>query len=254
VKAFLLALSFLTIIPAYNKAAGEKEMADSLYFYPVVGFVIGGILVVISEIGRYLPLGLGADALIIAAWIVLTGGLHLDGLMDTADGLFSGKERQRKLEIMRDSRVGAMGVISLTVVLLLKFSFVAAFPYPDRIWVLLLAPVVGRCVMVYAISFYPYAREGSGLGRCFGENAGKNKFFAALTILLLGALAAGAGKALLFALAAVLLSMVIVKHIAGILGGLTGDTYGAVSEIAEAIFLIISLAGMAGYYAGYYII
>ena len=245
--SFLLALSFLTIIPAYgNKVAGEKEMANSLYAYPLVGLFIGGFLALAAYVSDILSLGLGGDALIVVLWIILTGGLHMDGLMDMADGLFSGKDRERKLEIMRDSRVGAMGVIALGAVLLLKFSFLASLPLQYKMLALLLAPVIGRAAMVYSVVYFPYARSKPGLGKCFGEKAGKGKFLGALAFTLVVVFIAVGPMGIGLALATLLTAAIIAKGVSSMLGGQTGDTYGALCEVSETIFLIAIVIGMAG--------
>ncbi len=247
--SLLLAISFLTIIPAYgNRVAGEKELANSLYFYPVVGFVIGGILALLAYLSNLLSLGIAGDALIIVIWVILTGGLHLDGFMDTADGIFSGKEREKKLEIMKDSRVGAMGVIALGVQLLLKFAFIASLNPMDKIWVVFLAPAVGRCLMVYSILFFPYARKGPGLGICFGENVGKIKVLGATVLLLIGSVFASGLIGILFTVISYVLAILIANWLGSILGGQTGDTYGALCEATETVFLLTVVIGMAGYY------
>lgn len=241
-RRLLLAVSFLTVIPAYGKRlADDKDMAGSLAFYPLVGFIIGALLAALAYFGHWLSLGLAGTVLVIVFWIVLTGGLHLDGLMDTADGMFSGKERERKLEIMRDSRVGAMGAIALAALLLLKTSFLAALAYPDNFYLLMIGPAFARCMMVISIYFFPYARSGPGLGKSFADQAGWIHISIAAAILLAGTflLARGSGLILL-GLSAIPLVLIIV-WIARQLGGLTGDTYGAICELSEALFLITAV-------------
>lgn len=241
----MLALSFLTIIPVYKtKMAEKKEMANSLYFYPAVGFFIGGILAIFSYLGNFLFPGLGSEATVIVVWIIITGGLHLDGLMDSADGIFSGRDRNRKLEIMRDSRVGSMGAIALGVILLLKFAFLTSLPDSIKVPVLILAPAVGRFMMVCCILLFPYAREGPGLGKSFGDNAGKAKLVGALLVLLIGGflLLKGVGLGLIAVTFAVAICISI--WVAGILGGHTGDTYGAMCEVTETFFLMIAVAAV----------
>lgn len=247
--SFLLALSFLTIIPAYgNKVAGEKEMANSLYAYPLVGLLIGGCLALAAYMSDIFSLGLGGDGVIIVLWIIITGGLHMDGLMDTSDGLFSGRDKERKLEIMKDSRVGAMGVIALGAVMLLKFSFLASLPVYHKMLALLLAPVMGRAAMVYAIVYFPYARSGSGLGKCFGDNADRGKFLGAVAFAVAAAFIALGLPGVVLSFVTLLAAAVLAKRIGSILGGQTGDTYGALCEASETIFLIVFVIGMAGFY------
>ena len=119
----LLALQFITRIPIRQDLNYDQpNIAASMTYYPLVGTLIGAILVVINQVGgSYFP-PLVTNALLVIGLIVLTGGLHLDGLMDTCDGIFSGREKEKILEIMRDSRVGAFGVIGVVALFLLKFS------------------------------------------------------------------------------------------------------------------------------------
>jgi len=247
VKIFRLAVSFLTIIPAYSDRADEKEMALSLYFYPLVGFLIGAGLASLAWLCNWLQLGWGGDAVVIVSWILLSGGLHMDGLMDSADGLFSGRQRDQKLEIMKDSRVGAMGGIALVSVVLLKFALLTSIPYPAKLGALLIAPALGRCMMVAAIVLFPYARPGPGLGKCFGPEAGREKLWGAMALLLLGTVLATQLLGLVFLAITALLASQAALWINNVLGGQTGDTYGALCEITETLFLLTSAVGMALY-------
>lgn len=235
---FRLAVSFLTILPLYGKRIAEKnDMARSLYYYFLVGFIIGSILLAAAHLAARLQLGMAGDVLLVVLWIVISGGLHLDGLMDSADGIFSGRDRERKLEIMKDSRVGAMGVIALLVVVLIKVSFLGIIENSMKIWVLLCAPALGRALMVFPIVSLPYARKEEGLGKAFGSEPG----WLAFPLGLLATMAAAyylAGIPIILAMsAAVLLSAGLALGVNKILGGHTGDTYGALCEICEALFL-----------------
>lgn len=237
-----LAVSFLTIIPLYgNRIASDKEFARSLYFYPVVGFLIGAALTAAARGVQFLHLGLAGDALIIVLWVLFTGALHLDGLMDSADGLFSGRDRERKLEIMKDSRVGAMGAIALVMVILVKLCFLNGMSLPGKYWVLLAAPAAGRLMMVYAVAQYPYARASGGLGKAFGDEAGTRQIVGAGLLAVAGIGLAGGWTGILVLAVTVLCGMMIAAWIAGQLGGVTGDTYGALCEVSEAIFLIAAV-------------
>ncbi len=244
-KSLFLAISFLTIIPLYGiRKAEEREMALSLYFYPLTGFLIGGLLVLTAWVSQRLSLGWAGDAIIIAVWIIVTGALHLDGLMDSADGLFSGREREKKLEIMRDSRVGAMGVIAFGVILLLKFTFITTLPYADKLEIILLAPAIGRSAMVYAVSYFPYARSGPGLGRSFGE-VGRPGPMVGASITLLGAaflLLKWPGICIISLTAAIV--VLTARRMADSLGGMTGDTYGALCEITETLLIAIGVISL----------
>lgn len=249
--SFRLAVSFLTIIPAYgSRVAGEKEMANSLYYYPLVGFIIGGLLAALAWLGDLLQLGGGGDALVVVAWIVISGGLHLDGLMDSADGLFSGRDRERKLEIMKDSRVGAMGGIALVAVILLKFAFLTSLPHTYKLAALLIAPAAGRCFMVYAVLWFPYARAVGGLGKCFGAEVGQAKIIGATLILLVGAYMAAASFGIIMVMVTAIPVFIVARWINWALGGHTGDTYGATCELAETVLLIMFAIGASLYNQG----
>ena len=238
-RNLLLAISFLTVFPAYgNRIADDKDMAGSLAWYPLVGFLIGSLLAVAAFICHWLSLGLSGDALIIVVWIILTAGLHLDGLMDSADGLFSGQDRERKLEIMRDSRVGAMGTIALAALLILKLSFLNAISYPEILRILIIAPAFGRFMMVFCIFAFPYARSGPGLGKAFADQVGWLHIIIAITTLLLGTFLLAGSQDLILLGASALLIILIAVWMARQLGGLTGDSYGAICELSETVFLI----------------
>ncbi len=244
-NSLLLAISFLTIIPVYgNRTAGEKDMADSLYFYPPTGFLIGLILAGAAYLFELLSLARAGDAIIILVWIIITGALHLDGLMDSADGLFSGREREKKLEIMRDSRVGAMGVIAFGSIMLLKFTFLNSLTYADKLGVLLISPAFGRWAMVYAVSFFPYARSGPGLGKSFGNIQGPGRIIAAsITLLAVAFLFMRWEGICIIALTSAIV-VLMARWMAGCLGGMTGDTYGALCEVAETLFMMITVIAM----------
>lgn len=238
-RSLLLAISFLTIFPVYgNRIADDREFSTSLYFYPLVGFIIGTILLLVGKGAEMLEPGLAAESLVLLAWVAVTGALHLDGLIDSADGLFSGRERERKLEIMKDSRVGAMGAVVLVMAVLLKLAFLDHLAPLDTVWVLLVAPAAGRFIMVYAICRYPYARSAGGLGAAFGGQAGWPQLGAAALVLIAGAWLAFAWTAVLTALIAVMAGMTAAAWIARQLGGVTGDVFGALCECTETVFII----------------
>ena len=244
-RALRLAVSFLTIFPVYgNRVAGEKEMARSLYFYPAAGGLLGGFLALASFAGWKLSLGSAGDAFVVVFWIILSGGLHLDGLMDTADGLFSGRERERKLEIMKDSRVGAMGVLALVSVVLLKLSFLGLLPYPQKYGLLILAAALGRTMMLFPIAYFPYARQTPGLGKAFGNHASRIMFPLSLVILAgISYLVLGSAPVIYLGITA-LISIIVARVISRILNGHTGDTYGALCEISETIFIVTAAIGL----------
>ena len=183
--------------------------------------------------------------------VILTGGIHCDGLMDTADGLFSGREKDKILEIMKDSRAGAFGVVALVTVAALEISALAELAkfLPMLLFMAVYAaPIIGRLAMVLAISIFPYARP-EGLGKAFSKYATPKTFLAALleTILLLLPLIFFELKIFLVAVialvAAIIFTLYFGKYVMLKLGGLTGDIYGAVEFLAEVLVLTVFLLG-----------
>jgi adenosylcobinamide-GDP ribazoletransferase len=230
------AIRFLTIIPMpWLPPASEASMVTSIPWFPAAGAIIGALLLPAGWLG---DLGWGAlarAALVVAAWGVITSGLHLDGLSDTFDGVMSWRTRERKLEIMRDSRIGAMGAIALVAVMLLKFAFLAGAG--PRWWqAALLAPALGRWANCYGIFWFPAAREG-GLGRTFNALVRRSDFWVASAFVLILAGAVAGPSGLIAALLVWAGSHLLARWWVRDLGGLTGDTYGALCEISEVVAL-----------------
>lgn len=237
------ALRFLTIIPIPGMPPmSEASIARAIPFFPLAGAVIGVLLVMIGLIANTFW-GVPIHAVIIViAWGILTAGLHLDGVSDTFDAVMSWRPRERKLEIMKDSRVGAMGAIALIAILVLKIAFIGV---AGAGWVqaIILAPVLGRWADIYGIFWFPPAREG-GLGRNFQSQV-QHADFAVATVITLSLVMLIAGIQGLIAFFVVwggthLIAWWWTKD----LGGLTGDTYGALCEIAEVIALAALTASL----------
>ena len=175
-KRFLIALQFLTRIRvARNLEIEEEELGGSAVFFPLVGFIIGLILATLAFGGSTLFSSLTVAVLITAGEGILTGGLHLDGYMDACDGIFSGRPRERMLEIMKDSRVGSMGVIGLFILLALKITLLSELPVEVLIPSVAVMPLLGRWAMVLAIWRFPYARA-EGLGAYFSGRTSDKSF------------------------------------------------------------------------------
>ena len=223
---------------------GPRNISHSRAFYPAIGLMIGLILVGVEEgSSRVFSEPLTA-AFLVAGMIVVTRGLHLDGLMDVFDGVFGGFTPERRLEIMRDSRVGAFGVIGAIAVLLLKYGALVSLlmlPQPGKEWALFLFPTLSRWTMVVLLGAFPYVRT-QGLGSPFHGTGIK----IATTIAGISALAASvllggfAGLGLFFGVTVV--AWLMGWAIAKTLGGLTGDAYGATNEIIETVVLIVATA------------
>ncbi|MEW6141788.1 MAG: adenosylcobinamide-GDP ribazoletransferase [Chloroflexota bacterium] len=239
--SFWLALQFLTIIPVPKTGEVDaSKLGASLSCFPVVGLLLGFILFGLDWGLSYLfPPGVTA-AVIVLVLAVLNGGHHLDGLADTCDGLVSGKTPDERLELMTRSGIGAFGATGICVILLLKFA--ALYSVGDRAAVLLM-PVLSRWVVVGAILVFPYARA-SGMGTPYKQGVRWYHFLIATVI----ALAASLATFWLAGIAIMLLVWAIAYGVAALLksklGGLTGDSYGAIIEVSEVLILVLVIALM----------
>jgi adenosylcobinamide-GDP ribazoletransferase len=180
-----------------------------------------------------------AGVLTLALWVVIGGAIHLDGLVDTCDGL-AGDTAERRLGIMSGSHAGAYGIAGAVVVLLMKYTAIVSLPEALRLESLLLAPVLGSWSPVLAVFAFPYARGKEGLGYYFKSGASWHRFALATLLMLAGSLILLGWQGLVIAAIAFMIIMVIGCFFRSRLGGLTGDVYGAIKEMTEAlIFLLI---------------
>ena len=244
---FLSALRFLTIIPVPRlREASPKEVGGSLGYFPVVGFIIGLILAVLNWLLRMILPPAVVNGLLMAAMVLLSGALHLDGFIDTCDGLAGHRTVEDRWRIMHDSRSGAFGIVGAVVLLLVKYVSLSSVPANLMTATLVIMPVVSRGAMVYAVFAYPYARP-EGLGRVFKEGAsGQGLALATVFTLAVAIGAAWWAKADYFYLVGLvivfgtwLLTWLMATHLKRKLAGLTGDTYGAINEVAEVGVLLI---------------
>ncbi|MDD2421678.1 MAG: adenosylcobinamide-GDP ribazoletransferase [Heliobacteriaceae bacterium] len=262
---FRLALTFFTRLPAGSPADGtEEDFGRSFVYLPLVGLVVGSLLALIAGgLACFFPPVVLAP-LVLALAVYLTGGIHFDGFMDTFDGIFSGRNPERMLEIMRDSRVGAHAVTAVIILVLVKTGAVYALAGPPSpglpgvgewdLWsgffghhlpplyiTLVLTPVAGRWAIMLAAGWFPYARA-AGMASVFHR-------YLEPRVLWRGSLITGA----IFAVLAGIGGLVVLGATAGLvyrwgtylcgrLGGLTGDTYGATCELVEVFCLLVAVA------------
>jgi adenosylcobinamide-GDP ribazoletransferase len=235
------AMQFLTVLPALvRRPFRDAEMGGAVAWFSTVGLGLGGALFLADEILLRIFPPVLASALVLAIWVVLTGALHLDGFLDTCDGLFGGRTSEDRLRIMRDEHVGAYAVIGAVLLILVKF--LSIFTLPLRGSALLLAPVLGRTAIAVALVAFPYARE-SGLGRSMKDHA--TWTHAGFTgVVALGAAWWLAGPTGLVTCAAVVaFALLAGAFVCRRIPGLTGDIYGALCELAEVLTLLILIAG-----------
>lgn len=243
---FLAAVQFLTVIPLHRDVT-QKELGRSLVYFPLVGLGIGAVLFGLDRLFiLFLPAAVGS-ALLLVVLVLLTGANHLDGFIDTCDGMAAGRSPQERLDIMCDSRVGGFGVVGACCLLLVKYVSLLFLPGAYRMAGLLLMPVLGRWAMVYAIFAYPSARK-TGMGQTFKEQTDRWKMIIATLIAI--AISVALMKLWGFALmAAIWLNvLVLASFLKGRLGGLTGDTYGALNEVVEVFVLILVPLVGGGYF------
>lgn len=243
--AFFAALSFLTVFPARRPAdVTQQIISNSRAWFPLVGLLLGLILLGLEwALSFVFPFYLTA-AVLLVFMMAATRALHLDGLMDTCDGLFGGSTPERRREIMRDSHVGAFAVAGAAAVLLLKYGALAsllALSSPGKEWTLLLFPVFSRYCMVLQLMTFNYIRT-PGLGTPFHSGNGRLPSAVAAVIAALAALVLGGIGGMLALAGVCLLALLIGRGIVAMIGGMTGDTYGATNEIAEVLVIMAGVA------------
>ncbi len=244
IMPFLIAVQFMTTIPIKLPCLPSREQnALSMLFYPVIGLMIGGVLWLVASYVQ-LPMMLLSCAVMVV-WVWLTGGLHLDGLADTADAWVGGfGDRQRTLTIMKDPNTGAMGVIAIVLCLALKWAAVYCLLELDAVLALLFVPMLGRMSALALFATTPYVRQ-HGLGSALQDVP---KYLLWLVMLSFGA----AVFALSWQIAVVMIGVWAVMlawlrwQFVGRIGGITGDTVGASIEVVEVAMLVAVVAVLYG--------
>ena len=238
----ILAVRFLTIVPVPGReAAGPEALGRAAWWFPAVGLALGACLVAADHLFAVVFPPLLGSILLVSLWKILTGGIHLDGLADVLDGL-SGRDADRRLAIMRDSRIGVFGAAGLVLCVLLTAGALDALPPVRHPAALVLAPAVGRLAPLLIGPLFPAATPGQGTGASFLEGLSPwaaPVSIAGLWILSAALLGLWGGLLLSLALAAVLLWAVF---LASRLGGLTGDALGSSVELGELATLIAAAA------------
>jgi adenosylcobinamide-GDP ribazoletransferase len=248
VRSFFIAWHFLMGVPLHTDScrATSRELAGSMAWFPLVGLALGGILVIVDlALSGILARGV-IDALLIVLLVMLTRGLHQDGLADCLDGLAGGKTPQERLTIMRDPRIGAIGATGLILSLLLRYAVLSVLPVGERVPMLLCMPAVGRWSMVLAARSAPYGRPEGGLGQAFLDHVSVwDVVLATVVLLAAGTWLFGAVPMSLVLLGEGTLAIAWAMLGRRLFGGMTGDTLGALNEMAEVAFLLAGPALLA---------
>ena len=241
-RDFITCLEFLTRV-RFSKRTDwrDEDFSRSVPYFPLVGLVIGSLLAAVNYGLFYIetPLFLRVTLLLLAE-IIITGGLMYDGFMDTADGVFSARSRERMLEIMKDSHVGSNAVLAIIILLLLKIAAYLELSGETLTWVLLTMSVATRTFMVVFIVNFPYARRKEGIGHMFTKYA--KPFYTYIAFAVCAGIIAACGLQYL-AVAGICftVTLIIAQYLKTQLGGLTGDTYGALTECGNVIYLLTAV-------------
>jgi len=233
------AFRFLTIFPlpgSYGTA--PDDLSGTPPFFPVVGIILGLVAGAAALVlWRFLPQPVAAVVLTLLLFS-FSGALHLDGLADTADGFFSSRDRDQTLAIMRDSRIGVMGVVAVVMVLLVKVSCLSVLDAKTVFRAALLVPLTGRCSLVFMMAVLPYVRPGGGLATVmYGRKTGLAALGSMLILIVLSIFVLGVPGLIPTALA-VGTVLLFCWYCYRKIGGATGDTLGAACEISEAALLL----------------
>jgi len=240
IRGLWAAIGLLTTIPVPARLLGEEPIPPRamLWWFVPVGALIGGLAAGVTTLAWHVLPWSAAAAMGVIALVALSGGLHLDGFMDTCDGLGSRATRERALEIMKDPNTGAFAVLGCVCLLVLKVALVAGMDPYSGVVVIALAPIVGRWMQVCVMATHKYARPEGGMGAAFFDEATRDHWTIALgpVLLAMAFYAPAAGVAMgIGGLLATLAAYVISRR----LGGHTGDTVGAVSELTELLFVLV---------------
>ncbi len=237
-SSLLAAFQFLTIFPTLIKRMfTSQEMGRAVAWFPLVGVALGFLLYGVNTLAQLIFPASVSAALTVFAWIIFTRAFHLDGFMDTCDGLFGGFTPERRLEIMKDSRMGAFGTIGGALVLLTEYT--ALHSSVNLLSALLLATTLGRWASPLVIYFFPYARE-EGLGIEMKRNVRLQEVLVATLIAgVTSWFAAGGWLGLVLMLSAAIIAFIVAWYAMRLLHGLTGDIYGTVTTTVEMFILLI---------------
>ena len=242
IRPFLLALQFLTRIPTpHLKDFSERDIGLSQYYYPLVGLIIGLILVVSSQLIS-LPSGGLEAALLLTIWVLITGALHIDGLADCADAWVGGYgDKEKTLSIMKDPQSGPIAVTLVVCVLLIKFTAIEAVITNEAWAALILAPVISRSMLPLLFHTTPYVRA-KGLGSALTQHK-SHLLHIFIQSLSIGFVFYFIGiNTLLIIFAALIVFMLIRLISINRLNGITGDVAGALVELSEVVVLIAFLS------------
>jgi adenosylcobinamide-GDP ribazoletransferase len=235
-----LAFQFLTILPWPRvEVRYPEDLGGSMAFYPLVGATLGSIMMGVYVVGlEVFPDGVVRPALVVLL-IMLTGGLHLDGFADVCDGFYAGQTKADALRIMKDPHLGSMAVVGIVGVLMMKVVLLSHLPAAVLCSALLIFPAVSRGGMVWGMWMASYARPEGGTGEVFFRTLGRRHVWIATVLLSVWAVLFSGWAGLILLGLAVGATRLFVGYCDRRIGGMTGDTLGALNELLELLTLAL---------------
>lgn len=241
-KSLILAIQFLTRVPInINIETKENSFADSVLWFPAVGMIVGTFNALIYLLSAKVLDGMLPIVCAVLANVCITGALHVDGLADTCDGIFSARKKERMLEIMKDSRIGSNGTLAVVFDILIRVAILLSISSDKVIWLIFAAPIASRALMPLLMKLSVYARAEGGMGGLF---LGKQSWSRTLAAFVVGMFIVwlSLNSAGLASFAVAMLTIILYRsYIYSKIQGMTGDTIGAANEIAEIVFLLTAV-------------
>ena len=239
-RRLVLALQFLTILPWPRvQVRHAEDLGGSMAFYPIVGAALGSVMVGVYVVGsEVFPDGVLRAALVVLL-IILTGGLHLDGFADVCDGFYAGQSQADALRIMKDPHLGTMAVVGIISVVIMKVVLLSHLPAALVCSALLIFPAIGRGGMVWGMWMAPYARPEGGTGEAFFRTLGLRQVWMATVLLGAWAVLFAGWPAFILLGLALGATRLFVGYCDRRIGGMTGDTLGALNELLEVLTLTL---------------
>jgi adenosylcobinamide-GDP ribazoletransferase len=237
IKRIITAVTFLTIMPLPNNGVIQpKEFGKSMAYFPLVGLLIGALLIGAQMVLIKIFSPLTTTVLLIAFWSCLTGFLHLEGFVDAIDGFSASSNKERILDVMKDHHCGAKGVVAIVFLIIVKIVLLSDIPAYLLTPALVLTPAVSRWVML-AASLCPHASNETGLGKTFVENSGSTEVVIASIILMIAGLSLLRIQFIVLMIPVLILVLLFLSYVIRKINGVTGDILGAMNELTEAACL-----------------
>ncbi|MGL4914005.1 MAG: adenosylcobinamide-GDP ribazoletransferase [Romboutsia sp.] len=246
-KRFIAILQFMTRIPINVDVGFDEDFHKSIAYFPLVGFILGIVLFLIGIVSGLMFDSLITSIIITLASVTLTGGLHIDGLGDTFDAIYSYRDKEKMLEIMKDSRLGTNSLLAIMFVILLKVGFIYSIINQGFMWVIIFMPVVAR-LGVIRLTYKTITPRDKGMGNMFIGKCSTGMFISAIlyTIVIITLVSrfvflvpvAFILKMLVSIIVVILFNQIFKNHIYKKIDGVTGDILGCSIELGEVIYLL----------------